>query len=46
MATQMQLEVTLTGNHIATLSSKAEITFKESMKTKTESGNCLCIRVF
>ena len=46
MATRMQLEVILTGNRIATrVLCKAETT-KESMKTKTESGNCLCIRVF
>ena len=37
MATQMQLEVILTGNRIA-VSCKAEKT-TESMKTKTESEN-------
>ena len=43
METQMQLEVNLAGNRIAT-SCKAE-TAKESKKTKTESANCFCIRV-
>ena len=45
MATQMQLEVVLAGNHIAPASCEAETT-KELIKTKTESGNCFCIRVF
>ena len=45
MATQMQLEVILAGNRIATRVCKAEAT-KESIKTKPESGNCFCIRVF
>ena len=40
MATQMRLEVV--GNRMATC--KAE-TAKESIKTKTESGNCFYIRV-
>ena len=40
---QMQLEVNLVGDRIAT-SCKAE-TAKESIKTKTERGNCFCIRV-
>ena len=50
MATQMQLEVILAGNRIATCvlwsrdRSLAETT-KESIKTKTESGNCFCILV-
>ena len=44
MATEMQLEVILAGNRIATGASKAETT-KESIKTKTESGNFFCIRV-
>ena len=55
MATQMQLEVILAGNCIASReifvekkpapeSCKAETT-KESTQTKTESGNCFCIRV-
>ena len=44
MATQMQLDVILAGNRIAPASCKAETT-KESIKTKTESGNCFCIRV-
>ena len=39
----MQLEVNLEGNRIATASCKAETT-TESIKTKTESGNCFCIR--
>ena len=34
----------MVGNRIATLSCEAETT-KESIKTKTESGNCFCIRV-
>ena len=42
MATQMQLQVILAGNHIATRVFKGETT-KESIKTKTESGNCFCI---
>ena len=41
MATQMELEVILAGNRIAT-----RVTTKESIKTKAESGNCFCIRVF
>ena len=45
MATQMQLEVILAGNRIATRVCKAEAT-KESIKTKPKSGNCFCIRVF
>ena len=44
MATQMQLEVILAGNRIATASCKAETT-KESIKKKTESGNCFRICV-
>ena len=44
MATQMQLEVILAGNRIAAASCEAETT-KQSITTKTESGNCLCIRV-
>ena len=44
MATQMQLEVILAGNRIATLSCEAKTT-KESIKTKAESGHCFCIRV-
>ena len=44
MATQMQLEVILAGNRIATLSCEAKTT-KESIKTKTESGHCFCILV-
>ena len=44
MATQMQLEVILAGNRIATASCEAETT-KESIKTKMESGNCFCILV-
>ena len=44
MVTQMQLEVILAGHRIATDVCKAETT-KESMKTKTESGNCFCIPV-
>ena len=40
MATQMQLEVVLAGKRIATC-----VTTKESIKTKTESGNFFCIRV-
>ena len=42
MATQMQLEVILAGNRIATASCKAT---KESIKKKTESGNCFRICV-
>ena len=45
MATQMQLEVVLAGNHIAPAGCEAETT-KELIKTKTGSGNCFCIRVF
>ena len=45
MATQMQLEVMLAGNRIATRVCKAEAT-KESIKTKPKSGNCFSIRVF
>ena len=45
MVTQMQLEVILVGNRIATRVCKAEAT-KESIKTKLKSGNCFCIRVF
>ena len=41
MATQMQLEVILAGNRIAT-----RFTTKEQIKTKTKSENCFCIRVF
>ena len=46
MATQMQLEVILAGNGQAEppTSFKAETTI-ESIKTKTESGNCFSIRV-
>ena len=44
MATQMQLDVILAGNRIAPASCKADTT-KESIKTKTESGNCFCIRI-
>ena len=50
IATKMQLEVILAGNRIASLvlwsrdRSLAETT-KELIKTKTESGNCLCILV-
>ena len=44
MAIQMQLDVILAGNRIATASCKAE-TAKESIKTKTESEKCFCIRV-
>ena len=40
MATQMQLEVILAGNRIATTEAA-----KESIKAKKESGNCFCIRV-
>ena len=36
----MQLEVILAGNRIAT-----RVTTKESINTKTENGNCFCIRV-
>ena len=43
MATQMQLEVNLAGNRIATRVLQREAT-KESIKTKTESGSCFCIR--
>ena len=43
MATQMQLEVILAGNRIATPSYKTTAA-EESIKTKTESGNCFCIR--
>ena len=41
MATQMQLEVILAGNRMAT----RVLTTRESIKTKTKNGNCLCIRV-
>ena len=44
MATQMQLEAILEGNRIAPASCIAE-TSKESIKTKTENGNCFCICV-
>ena len=44
MTTQMQLEVILAGNRIATLSCEAKTT-NESIKTKTESRNCFCIHV-
>ena len=44
MATQMQLEVILAGNRIATLSCKTEAA-KESIETKMESKNCFCIHV-
>ena len=40
MATQMQLEIILAGNRIAT-----RVTTKESIETKTERGNCCCIRL-
>ena len=40
MATQMQIEVILAENRIAT-----RVTTKELIKTKTESGSCFCIRV-
>ena len=40
MATQMQLEVILSGNRIATTEAA-----KEPIKTKKERGNCFCIRV-
>ena len=40
MAIQMQLEVILAGNRIAT-----RVSTKESKKTKTESGNCFSFRV-
>ena len=42
METQMQLEVILAGNRQPPASCKAE-TKKESIKTKTKSGNCFCI---
>ena len=45
MVTQMQPEVILARNRIATRVFKAEAT-KESIKTKQESGNYFCIRVF
>ena len=45
MVTQMQLEVTLAGNRIATRVCKAEAT-KESIKTKPKSGNCFFVYVF
>ena len=45
MATQMQLEVILVGNRVATAASGKPETTKESMKTKTKSENCFCIRV-
>ena len=41
MATQMQLEFILVGNHIAT-----RVPTKKSINTKTESGNYICIRNF
>ena len=44
MATQMQLEVILAGNRIATRVLWSSDS-KESIKTKTKSRNCFCIRV-
>ena len=44
MATQMQLDVILAGNRIAPAPCKADTT-KESIKSKTKSGNCFCIRI-
>ena len=40
MATQMQLEIILAGNRIATL-----VTTKESIETKTERGIIFCILI-
>ena len=48
MATQMQLEVILAGNRIATgvfLSRDVETAKESIIKTKTENGDCFCIRV-
>ena len=45
MATQMQLEVILAGNHIANRILWSRLTTEESIKTKRESRNCFCILV-